>query len=100
MSKTSRNTKAVSASEAFDSFLNAYNLKTKFNETFLITYWEKIVGATIATRTEKIYINKETLFLRISSAALRQDLVLSKTRLIDLLNTEAGSIIVKDIVFV
>ncbi|MFC3810439.1 DUF721 domain-containing protein [Lacihabitans lacunae] len=86
--------------DAFESFLKAYNLKSRFNETYLITYWEKIMGASIANRTEKIYVRNGVLFLRISSSPLRQELVLAKSKLMELLNAEIGEAIIQDVVFI
>ena len=100
MSVTSRKTKAQSIGEAFESFLKAYKLRSRYDETYLVTYWEKMMGTSIARRTEKIYISKGVLFLRISSAPLRQELVLAKSGIISLLNKEVGSEIVKDVVFI
>lgn len=100
MSVTARKTKAQSIGEAFDSFLKAYKLRSRYNETYLVTYWEKLMGTSIAQRTEKIYISKGVLFLRISSAPLRQELVLAKSGIISLLNKEMGAEIVTDVVFV
>ena len=100
MSASARKTKSQTVGEAFEAFLNAYKLKSKFNETYLVTYWEKLMGVSIAQRTEKIYISKGVLFIRISSAPLRQELVLAKSRIISLLNAEMGEEIIKDIVFI
>ncbi len=100
MSVTARKTKAQSIGEAFESFLNVYKLRSRYNETYLVTYWEKLMGVSIAQRTEKIYISKGVLFLRISSAPLRQELVLAKSGIISLLNKEMGGEIVKDVVFI
>ncbi len=100
MSVTARKTKAQSIGEAFESFLKAYKLRSRYDETYLVTHWEKLMGVSIAQRTEKIYISKGVLFLRISSAPLRQELVLAKSGIISLLNKEMGGEIVKDVVFV
>lgn len=100
MSTTARNTKSIPLKDAFDGFLKAYNLKSKFNETYLVTYWEKIMGVSIAQRTEKIYISKGTLYLRISSSPLAQELLLAKTKLISLLNKEIGEEIITDVRFI
>ena len=86
--------------DAFESFLKAYNLKSRFNETYLITYWEKIMGASIANRTEKIYVRNGVLFLRISSSPLRQELVLAKSKLMEHHNAEIGEAIIQDVVFI
>lgn len=100
MSVSARKTKSQTVGEAFEAFLNAYKLKSKFNESYLVTYWERLMGVSIAQRTEKIYINNGVLFLRISSAPLRQELVLAKSRIISLLNSEIGEQIIKDVVFI
>ncbi len=100
MSYTARNTKSVPLKDAFESFLNTFNLRSKFNESYLVTYWEKIMGASISRRTEKIYINKGVLFLQITSAPLRQELILAKSKLIKMLNDEIGEPLINDVVFI
>lgn len=100
MSATSRKTKSQSVGEVFEAFLEAYQLKSKFNESYLVTYWERLMGQSIAQRTEKIYISKGILYIRISSAPLRQELVLAKSRIIQKLNQEIGEETIKEIVFI
>ena len=100
MSASARKTKSQTVGEAFEAFLEVYKLKSKFNESYLVTYWEKLMGQSIAQRTEKIYINKGVLYLRISSAPLRQELVLAKSRIISMLNSEMGDQIIKEVVFI
>jgi hypothetical protein len=100
VSVTARNTKSIPLKDAFESFLKVYNLKSKFNETYLVAYWEKIMGVSIAKRTEKIYIKKGVLFLRLSSSPLAQELLLAKSKVIELLNKEIGEELIKDIIFI
>ncbi|KPM49280.1 DUF721 domain-containing protein [Jiulongibacter sediminis] len=96
---TSRRTKAVSLKDAIDGFLESFNLQTKYSETHLIVSWEKLMGKTIASRTEKIYIRDNKLFLKISSSPLRQELVMAKSKLIKLINKEMGNYPVEDVIF-
>ncbi len=100
MSASARNTKSIPLKDAFETFLKSYNLKAKFNETYLVAYWENIMGNSIAKRTDKIYIKNGVLFLRISSSSLSQELVLAKSKIINLLNSELGEEIIKEIVFI
>ncbi|MCR9066454.1 MAG: DUF721 domain-containing protein [Cytophagales bacterium] len=86
--------------EAIDAFLDSFNLKTKYSETHLIASWEKMMGKTIAVRTEKIYLRDRTLFLKISSAPLRQELVLAKSKLIERINRDLDNLKVEEIVFI
>jgi hypothetical protein len=99
MSVSARNTKSIPMKDAFESFLKVYNLKSKFNETYLVTYWEKIMGVSIAQRTEKIHIKNGVLFIRLSSPSLSQELLLAKSKMIILLNKEIGEDVINDVVF-
>jgi len=96
---TSRKSQAVSVGEAINELLKFYHLEGKFNETFVVAHWEKIMGKTIASRTEKVYFKDKLMFVKVTSSPLKKDLLLSKQRIIDLVNKEIGSIVVEDVVF-
>jgi len=96
---TSRSSKAVSVGDAIKELLKFYQLEGKFNETFVVAHWEKIMGKTIASRTEKVYFKDKRMFVKVSSSALKKDLMLSKQNIINLVNKEIGSDVVIDVVF-
>jgi predicted nucleic acid-binding Zn ribbon protein len=96
---TSRKSKAVSVGDAIKELLKFYQLEGKFNETFVVAHWEKIMGKTIASRTEKVYFKDKLMFVKVTSSPLKKDLMLSKHRIIDLINKEIGSNVVEDVVF-
>lgn len=98
-SETARRNQATPMKEAIEAFLKTFDLKKQFNETYLVAFWEKIMGKYIASRTRKIYVQNRTLFLKIESAPLRQELFMAKTKMIDMLNQEAGDKIVDEVVF-
>lgn len=88
-----------SLKEVINELLAAYRLDGKLHEFRLINSWESLMGISVAKHTSKIYINKQTLFVQISSAALRNELSYAKTKLVGLLNKEAGHEVINDIVF-
>jgi predicted nucleic acid-binding Zn ribbon protein len=88
-----------SLKEVINELLAAYRLDGKLHEFRLINSWESLMGISVAKHTTKIYINKQTLFVQISSAALRNELSYAKTKLVGLLNKEAGHEVINDIVF-
>lgn len=96
---TKRHSNAQGIKEVVEELLNAYKLRGKYNETYIVSSWEKIMGKQIAMRTEKIYVKDKKLFLKLSSAPLKNEFAMAKTKLIDLLNKEAGQPIINDIVF-
>ena len=97
--KPQRTSKAITAGDAIKELLKFYQLESKFNETYIIAHWEKIMGITIASRTEKIYYKDKRLFVKLSSSPLKKDLILSKQKIIDLLNASIGENVTEDVIF-
>jgi predicted nucleic acid-binding Zn ribbon protein len=79
--------------------LNKYRLQDHLEETRLVSEWEKVVGKLIASHTSGLYVKDGILFVKVDSAALRQELQYRKEKLMDLLNKNAGKALVKNIVF-
>jgi len=98
-SETSRRSQATPLKDAIDAFLKTFDLKTRFNETYLIAFWERMMGKSIASRTREIYVKNRVLYLRIDSSPLRQKLFMAKTKLLDLINKDVGESVVDDVVF-
>ncbi|HEY6162348.1 MAG TPA: DUF721 domain-containing protein [Bacteroidia bacterium] len=87
-----------SIKEAIDALLKTYKLKEGLNEARLKNSWEKLVGPLIANHTTDIRIHKKVLYITLDSAALRQELLYGKEKLVALLNESAGEKMVDDIV--
>ena len=98
-SETTRRLQATPMKEAIEAFLKTFDLKTRFNETYLIAFWGRMMGPTIASRTKEIYVKNRVLYLRIDSSPLRQELFMAKTKLLDLINKDVGESVVDDVVF-
>ena len=88
-----------SLKEVIHELLAAYRLEGKLHEVRLINSWESLMGISVAKNTTKIYINKKTLFVELSSAALRHELSYTKSKLVLLLNKEAKHDVINEIVF-
>ena len=69
------------------------------DEVQLIRSWETVLGTYINSYTENLYIKNKILYARISSAALRHELFLSKSLLIGNLNKAVGVQVINDIHF-
>lgn len=95
-----RRANTITLKEAIDQLLNAYQLRGKFNETYLVAHWEKIMGKAIANRTSKVYVAERKLYVQITSAPLRNELVMAKSKIIELINKEVGENVVEDVVFI
>lgn len=80
--------------------LDRYKLKTRFDQSYVVAHWDKIMGAAIASRTKSIYIRDRKLFLQIESAPLRSELSRAKSKIIELINREMKSDLVDDVIFI
>ncbi|MBO9639327.1 MAG: DUF721 domain-containing protein [Siphonobacter aquaeclarae] len=96
---TARKSGTTTLKAALEEMLRAYQLKSRFSETYLVASWERLVGKAIANRTGKIYVTEGRLFVEITSAPLRQELVLAKSKLIELINREMDEEVIRDVVF-
>lgn len=85
--------------DAIDALLKAYRLKDRYQDAGVVISWEKIMGKAIANYTERTFIKNGTFFIEITSAPLKNELAMSKQRIIKLLNEEAGKEIIEEIVF-
>jgi hypothetical protein len=95
-----RKTKALPLKEAIEDMLELYKLRSKFNETYIVAYWEQIMGLPISSRTTELYIKERKLFVQLDSAPLRNELLLAKTKIITLLNKQVGEDIIDDVIFI
>jgi len=83
---------------AIEEFLDSFRLRDKLNETKVIQAWEKVVGEMVARNTSQLHIRNKVLFVKVSSAALRNELLFARQKIIQALNKEAGGTVINEIV--
>ena len=81
------------------SFLRQESLESPLNERRLISSWAEVLGPTIASYTRELYIKNQVLYVHLTSAALRQELMMGREMLIRNLNAQVGSQVIVNIVF-
>ncbi len=84
--------------EVISEYLKELKIDKKIAETRLISSWSAIVGPTIARQTEKIYIRNGVFYVHLTSPVLRNELSFMKTRIIEVLNEQAGERVVTRVV--
>ena len=85
--------------EVIEEYLAAFKLDTKLTEVKLVSSWERIMGRTISKHTQEIYIKNKILYLKLSSSVLKNELSFGKQKIIELLNKEAGAMVINEVVF-
>ena len=64
------------------SFLRQESLESPLNERRLINSWAEVLGPVIASYTRELYIKNQVLYVHLTSAALRQELMMGRDLLV------------------
>lgn len=94
-----RNSNDLTVGQAIDRLIELYKLEGKLNEAALDQVWADLLGKPIAMRTTALFLKKSTLFLKIESAPLKNELWLAKDKLIEKINEKMGNSTIKEIKF-
>ncbi len=85
--------------DALAAFLKDNNLESKLQETRVINAWEEVVGKLIARHTDQMQIKDRVLYIKVDSAALREELSYQRSKLVKSLNKAADVEAIDDIRF-
>lgn len=94
-----RRSDSQSIGAVIKELLDDYRLSSKLNEVHVVTAWDKVMGAAVARYTTEIFIKERILFVRMSHAALRQELTYGKEKIIKMLNEKVGIEVILDVKF-
>jgi predicted nucleic acid-binding Zn ribbon protein len=97
---TARKASTSTVAETIQQLLDTYRLRGRYNETYIVAKWEELAGRTIASRTSSIEVRDKKLYIRIDSAPLRQELLMAKTKFVQMLNAEMGANVIDEIIFI
>ena len=90
--------KARPVSDILNEFLREEGLETPLLEHRLIHQaWPEVVGEYAASCTEELKIRNQTLYARLSSAVVRQELHMQRTDLVRRLNAFVDAFVIADI---
>lgn len=95
---SSRRTGDNSMKQALEAWMKELRIESKLSEKRLVGQWASLMGPTIANRTLEVNIQEGVLYVSLNSASLRQELMQSREKIIQLLNREAGAEVIKEIV--
>ncbi len=79
-------------------YLREYGLETPLYEHRLIQAWNTLLGPAVSRYTKELRIYNQVLFVTVSSAALRNELMMRRSELVARLNSQAGAQVITQIV--
>ena len=83
--------------EVLKTLLREEGLEMPLLQKRLVDAWEVVTGNVVSRYTAEKYIRNQTLFVKITNPALRQDLSMMRTQLVKRLNEQVGSFVISDI---
>jgi len=87
-----------SIKEVINNLLKEYRLSDKLKELKIIESWPKIVGKIIAKHSTGIYLRDKKLYITLDNAAIREELLFARTKLLKSINKLVGENYVEEII--
>jgi predicted nucleic acid-binding Zn ribbon protein len=79
--------------------LKGLRIDHRIKEESAVLNWKRVVGETIASKTNPLRVRDSILFVRVESPSWRNELVFLKPKIIKELNQLLKANVIKDIVF-
>ena len=86
-----------SISDLLNMYLRREGLETPLLQKRAVDAWDTLMGPSIARFTGEKFIKNQTLFVKITNPALRQDLSMMRSKLVQRLNAEVGAMVIADV---
>jgi hypothetical protein len=94
-----KRTQAKSIGQIIEGFLKLEHLDTQLDQHRASALWPQIVGPGINRYTISRDVRDGVMYVRLSSAPLRNELMLKRSSLVKLINDALGCSVITDIVF-
>ena len=79
--------------------LRANGLETPLLQKRLVDSWQEVMGEMVSRYTLNVYVENQTLVVRLSSPALRQEMSMRREYYVELLNHHVGAQVIYNIKF-
>ena len=89
----------LSIKEIIAQFIDVNDMGQKLDETQLILLWPKIAGETVNAYTQSLQVRNRTLYVHLTSAVLRNELMMLRNELLRRYTEEFGHPVIDNIVF-
>ncbi|WP_298339076.1 DUF721 domain-containing protein [uncultured Algibacter sp.] len=93
-----RNNENLSIGDALKEFVSTNKLEKGLNKVNVADAWEKLMGNGVNNYTLSVNLERETLYVQLSSSVLREELSYGKEKIINMLNEELGKVIIKKLI--
>lgn len=88
----------LSISDVLKEFVSKNRLQKGLDKVEVKDVWEQIMGPAITKYTREIRLDRETLYVELTSSVLREELSYGKEKIITNLNEALGRTLIKKLV--
>jgi hypothetical protein len=93
-----RNNDHISIKDALKEFVETNKLDKGLDKVNVAEAWAKLMGNGVNNYTAAVKLERDTLYIQLTSSVLREELSYGKQKIIDMLNEELGKEIVKKLI--
>ncbi|WP_339889125.1 DUF721 domain-containing protein [uncultured Flavobacterium sp.] len=87
-----------SMEDILKKFIQVNKLDSGMDKIDVEQAWKNLMGNGVNNYTEEVLLKRETLYVKLSSAVLRNELSYGKDKIIKMINEELGKEVVKSLV--
>lgn len=93
-----RNNNYINIQDALKEFVETNRLEKGLNKVNVADAWAHLMGNGVNNYTTSVNLDRDTLYVQLSSSVLREELSYGKQKIIDMLNEELGKTIIKKLI--
>ncbi|MEP1489211.1 MAG: DUF721 domain-containing protein [Algibacter sp.] len=93
-----RTNENLSISDALKEFVSTNKLEKGLDKVNVADAWAKLMGNGVNNYTTAVQLERDTLYIQLSSSVLREELSYGKQKIIDMLNEELGKTVIKKLI--
>lgn len=93
-----RNNENLSISDIIKEFVDTNHLQTGLDKVNVQEAWANMMGNGVNNYTTAVQLERDTLYVQLSSSVLREELSYGKEKIITMLNESIGKDVIKKLV--
>ncbi|AVI49762.1 DUF721 domain-containing protein [Pukyongia salina] len=88
----------TSLGDVLKEFIQANRLQSGLDKVTVKDAWQAVMGEAISKYTSSVKLERDTLYVNLTSSVLREELSYGKTKIVSLLNEALGKELITKIV--
>lgn len=87
-----------SLKKAIEEFISSHKLQHGIDQIRVREAWDKTLGPGVHNYTTEVKLKGDVLYVSLSSSVLREELSLGRSKIVEMLNGELGSALIRKLI--